>query len=38
MMEKAAAPSLLRMSALSRLALVSGLVALLWGVVWWAMG
>ncbi len=36
-MQKTVAPSLLRLSALSRLALVSGPVALLWAVVWWAM-
>jgi hypothetical protein len=33
----AIAPSILRMSALQRLAVATGLIAVIWGVVIWAM-
>jgi hypothetical protein len=33
----AVAPSLLRLSAWQRLAVASGLIALMWLAVWWAL-
>ena len=32
------APSILRMSAFERLALAAAMIAVLWGVVFWAVG
>jgi hypothetical protein len=34
----AVSPSILRMSALQRLAVAAGLIVVLWGIVFWAMG